>query len=487
MAKKLDTTYKSARFGNCTYALILDKRHPKKDKNAFPVVMRYTIDRKSWYNFVAGEFTEEDFAKVCNLSAKAVRSELYEKKLEFDAIFEAQVELIERLGNSLTLDKIKAAITGVDTSKDASFFSVWQDRINFFRTNNNGEQYTTAESYECAMKSFQKILWDRPITGFKVGKEDIEYWSNGMQNGVLNENGELIGQIREATRGLYLRNCRAVWNECVSRGYLTNQEYPFSNVKKKNLVAIPVGDTRKDNYLNVQQMTELYRVFIEKRYPEKWKKGYAEKAHYSLGLFLAQYLCNGFNMADAAELKYSKFYFDSGRKAFKFKRVKTRNRTEGGGEVIIPIIEPLQKIFDEIAAEPVLNGFVFPDILQGATHKADKRKRISQENSNVQDRVIKICEDVLHWEVRPSGTWCRHSYGTNLTHAKVEERYISQSMGHAIDKTITERYIAQYPLEIMFEYNNKLLDLQPKVTEEDVKNMTEEQKTEMLLKLLANK
>lgn len=135
--------------------------------------MRYTIDRKSWYNFVAGEFTEEDFAKVCNLSAKAVRSELYDKKLEFDAIFEAQVELIERLGNSLTLDKIKAAITGVDTSKDASFFSVWQDRINFFRTNNNGEQYTTAESYECAMKSFQKILWDRPITGFKVGKEDV--------------------------------------------------------------------------------------------------------------------------------------------------------------------------------------------------------------------------------------------------------------------------------------------------------------------------
>ena len=487
MAKKLDTTYKSARFGNCTYALILDKRHPKKDKNTFPVVMRYTIDRKSWYNFVAGEFTEEDFAKVCNLSAKAVRSELYEKQLEFDAIFEAQVELIERLGNSLTLDKIKAAITGVDTSKEASFFSVWQDRINFFRTNNNGEQYTTAESYECAMKSFQKILWDRPITGFKVGKEDFEYWSNGMQNGVLNENGELIGQIREATRGLYLRNCRAVWNKCVSRGYLTNQEYPFSNVKKKKLVAIPVGDTRKDHYLNVQQMTELYRVFIEKRYPDTWKKGYAEKAHYSLGLFLVQYLCNGFNMADAAELKYSKFYFDSGRKAFKFKRVKTRNRTEGGGEVIIPIIEPLQKILDEIAAEPVLNGFVFPDILQGATHKADKRKRISQENSNVQDRIIKICEDVLHWEVRPSGTWCRHSYETNLTHAKVEERYISQSMGHATDKTITERYIAQYPLETMFEFNSKLLDLEPKMTEEDVKNMTEEEKTEMLLKLLANK
>lgn len=487
MVKKLETTYKSARFGICTYALILDKRHPKKDRNTFPVAMRYTIDRKSWYNFVASEFTKEDFSKICTLSAKAVRSELYDKKVEFDAVFERQVELIERLGNSLTLDRIKTAITGVDTSKEASFFGVWQDRINFFRTNNSGEQYTTAESYECAMKSFQKILWDRPITGFKVGKEDIEYWSNGMQNGVPDENGELIGQLSEATRGLYLRNCRAVWNECVSLGYLTNQEYPFSNVKKKKLVAIPVGDTRKDRYLNTEHMTELYRVFVEKRYPKSWKKGYAENAHYSLGLFLAQYLCNGFNMADAAELKYTQFYFDSGRKAFKFKRVKTRNRTEGGSEIIIPIIEPLQKILDEIAAEPVLNGFVFPDILQGATHKAIKRKRISQENSNVQDRVIKISQDVLNWEVRPSGTWCRHSYGTNLTHAQVEDRYISQSMGHSTDKTITERYIAQYPLETMFEFNSKLLDLEPKVTVEDIKNMTEEQKTEILLKLLEKK
>lgn len=78
--------------------------------------MRFTIDRKSWYSFVAGEFTEEDFAKVCTLSAKAVRSELYEKKMEFDAIFDAQTEMIERLGNSLSLERIKAVVTGVDST-----------------------------------------------------------------------------------------------------------------------------------------------------------------------------------------------------------------------------------------------------------------------------------------------------------------------------------------------------------------------------------
>lgn len=97
-------------------------------------------------------------------------------------------------------------------------------------------------------------------------------------------------------------------------------------------------------------------------------------------------------MADAAELKYSKFYFDSGRKAFKFKRVKTRNRTEGGGEVIIPIIEPLQKILDEIAAEPVLNGFVFPDILQGATIRptsASVSLRKTQMSKTVSSKFVR--------------------------------------------------------------------------------------------------
>lgn len=68
-----------------------------------------------------------------------------------------------------------------------------------------------------------------------------------------------------------------------------------------------MGESRKRCYLSVEQMTELYRVFTEKRYPDTWKNGYAERAHYSLGLFLAQYLCNGFYLADAGELTYSHF------------------------------------------------------------------------------------------------------------------------------------------------------------------------------------
>jgi hypothetical protein len=284
MIQKLNSTYKTARYGACTYSLILDKRHPKANKDTYPVSMRYTIDRKSLYNCIAGELTEDEFDKICLLSARAVRSELYDKKVELDTIFQSQTSMIERIGNNLTLERIKSVITGVDVIKDPSFIGVWEDIIYHLNNDNDGERCTTGESYQHALNSFKKILWNKPIVGFKIGKEEIEYWSNRMIHGVKDKNGDVIGMIADATRGIYLRNCRAVWNECTARGFLSNQEYPFSNILKKKLVSIPIGDTRKECYLSVAQMTELYNVFINKKYPETWKQGYAERAHYSLML-----------------------------------------------------------------------------------------------------------------------------------------------------------------------------------------------------------
>lgn len=473
---------------NCTAAIVLDKRSNRTNLKEYPLSMRFTIDRKSYYYHIGGSYTVEDFSTICNIQKS--KSPKYEEKVMWKGYAGRYKELLKNIdrGNILTLDSIKAVVEGkianaVDTK---SFMGVWDDMIYHLRTDDNGARVTTAQFYENTQKSFKKILWRREIKGFEISIADLMAWNEGMKNGVKDRDGKLVGKISDTTRGIYLRTMRAVWNECRRLGYLLNMEYPFSNIKQKGLVSIPSGATRKDEYLNVEKMTRLYQVFINKEYPESWRDGYAERAHYSLGLFLVQYLCNGFNLQDAGRLKYSQYYFDTEGRAFKFNRKKTRARSEGGSEVIVPIIEPLQRILDEIAAPPKRDAYVFPQILDGATDELSIRKRVSQENSNVQDRVQKICDEVLHWTVRPSGTWCRHSFATNLTMAGVDKGYITESMGHAQNQSITDRYIANYPLERQFEYNNKLLELEPKqeFTAEDISKMSKEEMAAMLIKMM---
>jgi hypothetical protein len=485
MVLKLTTSFSSFVERNCSVSIVLDKRSNRKDIEEYPLSMRFTIDRKSFYYHIGGNYSEKDFSEICNVS-KSKSPKYEEKKLWMDFIvkYKNTLKCLHR-GQELTLDSVKMIVEGrSNVQKDMSFMDVWQNIIRRLQTENNGARVTTAEFYENALKSFNKIMWKTTINGFQITIEDLKKWNEGMMNGVMDANGEIVGKISDTTRGIYLRTVRAVWNECRKLGYLLNVEYPFSNVQQKGLIVIPSGATRKENYLDVRRMTRLYEVFINKEYSKSWSRHYTERANYSLGLFLTQYLCNGFNLMDAGRLKYSQYYFDTEKKAFKFKRKKTRARSEDGSEVIVPIIEPLQRILDEIAAKPVRDSYVFPHILEGATDEATIRKRIAQENSNIQDRVIKICEDVLQWDVRPSGTWCRHSFATNLTLAGVEKGYITESMGHSQNQSITDRYIANYPLEKQFEYNIKLLSQDNKVSEVDIKNMSKKQMQELLVKLI---
>ncbi len=255
-------------------------------------------------------------------------------------------------------------------------------------------------------------------------------------------------------------------------GYLCDVPYPFSNKREKGLVSIPVAAHRKKMFLNVKQMTVLYNLFLSKEYPESWDEEYKMRADQSLGLFLVQYLCNGFNLADAARLTYDTYYYQTDGKAFRFNRKKTANTSQAGAEVIVPIIEPLREILNQIAATPTRDGFVFPYILDGAVSEADRRKRTQQENSNITDRMRKICVEALGWDesLNVSNTWARHSFATNMRNAGFEMDYISESMGHSSsDHAITQIYIEHYPLEVQLENNMKLLDLKTEQNGDDEK------------------
>ena len=408
---------------NCSVSIVLDSRTRRKNAYEFPLSLRFTIDRKFFYLTVGSSFTEKKFSDICN--ATKCKSENYKLQKEWkDTITPKYKDILTNLnkGGILTFEMVRQCIMGEgvvlfneDTTKAQSFVSVWEQVIHELRTDDGGVRFTTAESYECSLKSFRKILGTDVVKGFCISAAEIQKWKEGMHNGVKDENGAIIGKISDTTAGIYLRCCRAVWNRCIHEGFLKDVPYPFSNKKEKGLVSIPKSAKRKQSFLNVSQMTELYNLFVSKKYPEHWSEDYVKRAHYSLGLFLAQYLCNGFNMADAGRLTYDNYYYQTDGKAFRFNRKKTSRRSADGSEVIVPIIPPLQYVLDEVAAPPTRGGLVFPHILKGAETEELRRKYTMQENSNVKDRIIKICHEALHWDksIRPSGTWCRHSFATS--------------------------------------------------------------------------
>ena len=481
--KDLKTSIKCSKVDNCSLTLVLDKR-TNKATDVYPLAICFQISAKRYYYKLkdVDYQSEKYFNDVC--SVKGAKSLLMPVRTEWQNVLEGYREKVEKLSQRqpLTLELIRTYLSGeaMEEHHETSFIGVWEGIIAKMKAE---DRVGTAENYQWALNSFQKYAGD--VRGFKVDKNVINKWNDAMQNGVYID-GVLTGKIADATRGMYLRTCRVVWNECIRQGFLTEDKYPFSN-KDKTLISIPRGKRRQQSYLSVDEMTKLYQVFTEKNYPDTWDPAYKARAHESLGLFLAQYLCNGFNLTDAGRLQYNRTYFAEGGKAFEFMRKKTSARSNDMSVVIVPIIEPLQVILDEIGAKPEKDAYVFPQIFKGVTDESQRRKMTVQENSNIKDRMIRICKDVLGWDKVVSGTWARHSFATNLKLAGVEEQYISESMAHSHGNDVTSGYQDMYPLEIRFRNNSKLLNIGQKEESINIDKLSKKEMKELLLKMMTEK
>lgn len=471
---KRQTSLSCNKVENCSLLFSLDRRYKNK-RGEYPIVITFTVDYKRYY-YRIGEFIgEKDFIEVCNVSSS--KNALMKKKKEWEATLEAYRARLAKVAEKqqLTIPLIRTLLSGVDVSGEAgkSFLGVWESII---KTRRKEGRAGTAENYDCALRSFRKIMGE--IEGFSVNKSVLAQWSDGMKNGVIVK-GNLVGKVSDTTRGIYLRACRVIWNECVKQGFLADMEYPFSN-KNSDLVSIPRGKRRQQLYLNVSEMTALYKIFLKKNYPKEWGPFYIERAHQSLGLFLAQYLCNGCNLTDIARMTYNAAYWQDAGRVFEFQRKKTAARSNDNSVVVVPIIYPLKRILGQIGAKPTKGGYVFPFIFNDAEDEEERRRIILMENSNVRDRVRRICKEMLGWEKQVSGTWARHSFATNLKLAGVEEEYIAESMGHSHGNDVTAGYMDKYPVEIRYRNNMKLLDIdEARPTDERKHNLDKLTKAEM--------
>lgn len=471
--KEKETTFLfEERVGTCNIAMCLDKRNPARAENeAYPLSVRFTIYDSRYYYRLGEKCTPNELTKISKSVAnreKRVGTETsFERKVRLQEVFTSMVRTVTNVNETgiLTIERIKTALTG--RCETNSFLSVWENIIDVKRQD---DKAGTADAYETALRSFKEITHVTYMDGFSIDAAIIQKWVDGM-----NEK-----KYASATQGMYLRTCRMVMNRCIGEGYMMPKTYMFG--KSSSKIKIPAGASRKGWYLNVSQMMELYNHLMlrdvefpihntrSKDNPKNTVKSEAmvELIYQSLAVFLMQYLCCGCNLFDLALLRYNRFYFDTNRAAFQFIRHKSEDETiDGEGmEVIVPIIEPMQEILNKYAAEPVLDGLVFP-FLMGEAYGGNgqaQRDRIHQENKNIGHRLKKFV-GAIDWTVTPTGTYARHSFATNLHAAKVPMEYISDAMGHSLGNKgqITMRYISPYTIEERMSYNNKLLGIEREV------------------------
>lgn len=439
---------KSLTIGDCFVRITLNTRHLADSENqTCPISISFYVKgfKKTLYRNLPYKVTRKEYLDIYHSTGRGRRSsgDAPDRKTFYDIktdIIKEFDEVTERLRtyagrNPITWNTLQTFIAGKESSGTRTTF------VSFWEKFNQTKSAGTKSLYEDARKSFVRIVGEPKRNHLTA--EDIKTWEEGMAG------------LTKSTVSIYLRACRAAWNEAVRQGLALRDDKPFGK--------IPQSTSRKRDWLDTDRMTELYTVFINEDYPQDWKDSQRRFIHRSLGLFLFQYLGNGCNLADVARLTWNDDYFQSGGRILTFIRQKTETKTNM--EVVIPITEPLRQVIDRIATPPEKGRPMFPDILKGETDPEKTRKQVAQTNKRTLDG-LRVLTEHLGWPVKPSGIWARHSFATNLSHAGIPERYISEAMGHAI-KTVTSGYIDAYPIDQLLNNNAKLLKLKPDISVAD--------------------
>lgn len=126
MAQKITTSFGGFAERNCTAAICLDIRSNRKDVTKYPLCIRFIIDRKSYYHRLGGNYTKNDFSEIANTQKS--RSGKYEEKKNWRETIDFYADMLKELGKGreLTLDMIRAAITGKSEDNTVSFLGIWQ-------------------------------------------------------------------------------------------------------------------------------------------------------------------------------------------------------------------------------------------------------------------------------------------------------------------------------------------------------------------------
>ena len=224
-----------------------------------------------------------------------------------------------------------------------------------------------------------------------------------------------------------LRTLRALLNLAIKQKRLSAENYPFKEYTIKGQETRKRAITREDLIKILQFQPQTQRQTRAKDY------------------FLISFYLMGASFVDIAMLKGNNIIQDR----IEYKRQKT------GKLHSIPLSKPLNEIIDNYRNGKTENEFIL-NVVKSSDPKI-QLKQISDElrryNKSLKE-IGKICEI----ESSISSYVARHSYATSAKKLGVPISVISESLGHATEKT-TQIYLDSFENDVVDKYHEMVIDL----------------------------
>jgi integrase len=377
---------------------ILDTRR-KLDSNLYRIRIRVIYHRQVKEYNTGKELSEDDWKELSVSRRPGLRSVRDDLQSSFDNI----VNAVKELSDGFSFDALNLRL-GVGSTN--TFNSVFQTRIDKLYLEG---RIGTAVNYSYALKSVEsfagKIIQINTITVSWLNRFEI----------FLRESGKSYTTI-----GIYARAIRSIIGILRKAHIIKESAYPFG----EGLYQIPQGSSRKIA-LSLSQVGQIVN-FTDN----------FSKTHIYRDLWVFSYFCNGINIADLLQLKFSNI---SDGEIY-WLRKKTERTSKKKLEIRAILLPEMQTIIDKHGNPPDTDNYIFP-FLKGGESEERKREIVMDITKRINRRMKNIAKNCGIEKI--STYTARHSFSTVLKFSGASTEYIKEQLGHS-STDVTESYLKSF-------------------------------------------
>lgn len=381
---------------------VLDSRTINKE-GTYPIKIKVYYQRKPKYYSVGICMSKDEWDKLPNSRSSEGRFIQGEIEKEFSRILKNVEFLVEN--GTFSFDRLNARL---GKNIGGTLNEMLEATIKELKDN---EKFGSMGSYKTTLSTIKRFKKN------EVQFRDITVeWLREYETFCLKT-------MNQMSLAINLRNIRTTMNVAKAAGMIREADYPFGRGKYQ--IKEGVG---KKKALNKKQLKAIANYSDGNKFTE-----------FYCDLWLFIYFCNGINVADLINLKFS----DIQNGEISFIREKTKDRTRDAKRIYAPITPEMQSIIEKWGNNPRKSIYIFPFMKAGddAWEHEKKKKNLTK---HINDRMKVIGEKLNIGKI--TTYVARHTYATVLRNEGVPVSIISPMLGHT-SVTTTEIYLADLESE----------------------------------------